>query len=152
MYTEYQPSHLLVPYIDSYWEFKGNPDYGMRIHILPDGCTDFIFTLGEVANAVEEGSLIMQPYRSYFVGPMTKYSELVTYTESMHMFGVRFLPCGLSCFTNLPLHEFVNSRVSTNEMKAVFDDTFIEKLGEQKHVTDRIRVVEEYLLLSLIHI
>ena len=82
MYTEYQPSHLLVPYIDSYWEFKGNPDYGMRIHILPDGCTDFIFTLGEVANAVEEGSLIMQPYRSYFVGPMTKYSELVTYTES----------------------------------------------------------------------
>ena len=65
MYTEYQPSHLLVPYIDSYWEFKGNPDYGMRIHILPDGCTDFIFTLGEVANAVEEGSLIMQPYRSY---------------------------------------------------------------------------------------
>ena len=76
MYTEYQPSHLLVPYIDNYWEFKGNPDYGMRIHILPDGCTDFIFTLGEVANAVEEGSLMMQPYRSYFVGPMTKYSEL----------------------------------------------------------------------------
>ena len=101
------------------------------------------------ANAVEEGSLIMQPYRSYFVGPMTKYSELVTYTESIHMFGVRFLPCGLSCFTNLPLHEFVNSRVSTNEMKAVFDDTFIEKLGEQKHVTDRIRVVEEYLLAYL---
>ena len=60
-----------------------------------------------------------------------------------------FLPCGLSCFTNLPLHEFVNSRVSTNEMKAVFDDTFIEKLGEQKHVTDRIRVVEEYLLAYL---
>ena len=35
-------------------------------------------------NAVEEGSLIMQPYRSYFVGPMTKYSELVTYAESVH--------------------------------------------------------------------
>lgn len=132
MYTEYQPSHLLVPYIDNYWEFKGNPDYGMRIHILPDGCTDFIFTLGEVANAVEEGSLMMQPYRSYFVGPMTKYSELVTYAESVHMFGVRFLPCGLSCFTNLPLHEFVNSRINANEMKAVFDDTFIERLCEQK--------------------
>lgn len=149
MYTEYQPSHLLIPYIDNYWEFKGSPEYGMRIHILPDGCTDFIFTLGEVANAVEEDSLIMQPYRSYFVGPMTKFSELVTYAESVHMFGVRFLPCGLSCFTNLPLHEFVNSRISTNEMKAVFDDTFIERLGEQKSVADRIRLVEEYLLLYL---
>ncbi len=90
MYTEYQPSRLLVPYIDNYWEFKGTPEYGMRIHILPDGCTDFIFTLGEVADTVEEESLIMQPYRSYFVGPMTKYSELITYSESVHMFGVRF--------------------------------------------------------------
>ena len=48
----------------------------MRIHILPDGCTDFIFTLGEVVSKVKEETLVMQPYRSYFVGPMTKYSEL----------------------------------------------------------------------------
>ena len=50
MYTEYQPSHLLAPYIDNYWEFKGTPEYGMRIHILPDGCTDFIFTWGDVVS------------------------------------------------------------------------------------------------------
>lgn len=36
MYNEYQPSLLLAPYIDKYWEFKGNPDYGMKINILPD--------------------------------------------------------------------------------------------------------------------
>ena len=35
MYTEYQPSRLLAPYIDNYWEFKGTPEYGMRIHIVP---------------------------------------------------------------------------------------------------------------------
>ena len=48
------------PYIDKYWEFKGNPDYGMKINILPDGCTDFIFTLGDVADIAEQESLIMQ--------------------------------------------------------------------------------------------
>lgn len=79
MYNEYQPSLLLAPYIDKYWEFKGNPDYGMKINILPDGCTDFIFTLGEVADIAEQESLIMQPYRSYFVGPMSRYSTLITY-------------------------------------------------------------------------
>lgn len=152
MYTEYHPSPLLAPYIDNYWEFKGNPEYGMRIHILPDGCTDFIFTLGEVSAPVEENeSLIMQPYRSYFVGPMTKYSELVTYSESVHMFGIRFRPCGLSCFARLPLHEFVNSRISTVEMGAVFDDTFGERLCEQKHTSGRILVAEEYLLAYLAH-
>lgn len=54
MYTEYQPSRLLAPYIDNYWEFKGTPEYDMRIHILPDGCTDFIFTLGEAVSKVKE--------------------------------------------------------------------------------------------------
>ena len=151
MYTEYQPSYLLAPYIDNYWEFKGKPEYGMRIHILPDGCTDFIFTLGDVVSTVKEETLVMQPYSAYFVGPMTKYSELVTYAESVHQFGVRFLPCGLSCFTKLPLHEFANHRISTNEMQAVFDITFIERLCEQNHVQGRIQVVEEYLLTYLAH-
>lgn len=149
MYTEYQPSRLLAPYIDNYWEFQGNPEYGMRIHILPDGCVDFIFTLGEVARPVEEESLIMQPYRSYFVGPMTRYSELVTYAESVHMFGVRFLPCGLSAFMKLPLHEFTNQRVGTGNLSAVFDDTFAERLCEEAHVEGRIRLVEGYLLAYL---
>ncbi len=160
MYTEYQPSRLLAPYIDNYWteyqpshllEFKGTPEYGMRIHILPDGCTDFIFTLGEAVSKVKEETLVMQPYRSYFVGPMTKYSELVTYAEFVHQFGVRFLPCGLSGFTKLPLHEFANYRISTNEMQAVFDSTFIERLCEQNDVRGRIQVVEEYLLAYLAH-
>lgn len=151
MYTEYQPSRQLASYIDNYWEFKGNPEYGMRFHILPDGCTDYIFTLGEVANTVEEESLIMQPYRSYFVGPMKRYSELVTYAESVHMFGVRFLPCGLSCFTKLPLHEFANLRISTSDVPTIFGDTFVERLCAETHVKGRIRLVEEYLITYLAH-
>lgn len=149
MYTEYQPSRLLAPYVDNYWEFKGKPEYGMRIHILPDGCSDFIFTLGEVANAVGENSLMMQPYRSYFVGPMTKYSELITYAETVHMFGIRFLPGGLSFFAPLPLDEFVNCRVSVNELSAVFETSFAERLCEQHHITGRIQLVEEYLIAYL---
>ena len=66
MYKEYQPCALLSPYIDKYWEFKGNPEYGMRINILPDGCTDFIFTLGEATQAVN-CSLTMKPYPPHFV-------------------------------------------------------------------------------------
>ena len=76
MYNEYAPCGLLSPYIDKYWEFKGSVSPGMHFNILPDGCTDFIFTLGEVANACGD-ALVMHPYRSYFVGPMTKYSQLV---------------------------------------------------------------------------
>lgn len=149
MYNEYQPSPLLSPYIDKYWVFKGKPEYGMRIHILPDGCVDFIFTLDEVANSAKEGDLVMQPYRSYFVGPMTKYLELVTYSETVYMLGVRFLPCGLFRFMNLPLHELVNWRISTTDLPSIFDDSFAEKLCEKKSLRDRIVLLEDYLFQLL---
>ena len=84
MYTEYQPSYLLAPYIDNYWEFKGKPEYGMRIHILPDGCTDFIFTLGDVVSTVKEETLVMQPYSAYPVLQSYLCMNLRT-TESVRM-------------------------------------------------------------------
>lgn len=150
MYTEYQPSLLLTPYIDKYWEFKGNPEYGMKINILPDGCTDFIFTLGEVATVAEEESLVMQPYRTYFVGPMNRYSTLVTYAESVHMFGIRFLPCGLFRFMQLPLEELGNQRISTHDMAGgIFNDSLTERLCEQACLPDRIKLVEYFLIQAL---
>lgn len=149
MYTEYSPSPLLSPYIDKYWEFKGNPEYGMQINILPDGCTDFIFTLGEVAQASGHENLMLQPYRSYFVGAMTRFTTLATYTETVHMLGVRFLPCGLLRFIELPLHELTNQRISTDELNTPFDDLFTEKLCELPHLLARIAFIEKTLIRLL---
>lgn len=148
MYQEYHPSAPLAPYIDKYWEFKGHPEYGMRINILPDGCTDFIFTLGEVANAVDDG-LVMQPYRAYFVGAMTKYSELVTYSDAIHMLGIRFLPCGILRFMSLPLHELANQRISTEDIESPFNHSFAERLCEQESIGARICFIEDFLIKTM---
>lgn len=150
MYKEYQPCHLLSPYIDKYWEFKGCPNYGTRINILPDGCTDFIFTLGEAAKAMHS-NLLMKPYQAYFVGPMNTYSELVTDTKSVHMLGVRFLPCGLSHFIKLPLHELTNLRLNADEVPTLFEDSFAERLCEQINLQSRIHLIENYLINYLCH-
>lgn len=148
MYSEYPPSPLLAPYIDKFWEFKGNPEYGMRIHILPDGCTDFIFTLGEVAKPVGH-CLVMQPYQLYFVGPMTTYSELVCYSETVHMLGIRFLPGGVSPFMRLPLYELTNQRINTHEITSFFDRLFIEKINELPDLRTRIEAIEKLFLHAL---
>ena len=128
MYKEYHPSPLLSPYIDKYWEFKGQPGYGMHINILPDGCTDFIFTLGEAPKAVHD-SLVMQPYHTYFIGAMTKYSELVTHTVTVHMLGIRFqksLPNG-----------------------KVFTHSFAERLGELGTIQEHLVFIENFLFQAL---
>ena len=71
MYTEYQPCGLLSAYIDKYWVFKGKTELGTYFKILPDGCCDFIFSIGDTAQCVGTNQPVMQPYRCFFVGPMT---------------------------------------------------------------------------------
>ena len=141
MYKEYHPSPLLSPYIDKYWEFKGQPGYGMHINILPDGCTDFIFTLGEAPKAVHD-SLVMQPYHAYFIGAMTKYSELVTHTVTIHMLGIRFLPCGILRFMDLPLQELTNLRLNADELTSLFTHSFAERLGELGTIQEHLVFIE----------
>ena len=148
MYKEYHPSPLLSPYIDKYWEFKGQPGYGMHINILPDGCTDFIFTLGEAPKAVHD-SLVMQPYHTYFIGAMTKYSELVTHTVTVHMLGIRFLPCGILRFMDLPLQELTNLRLNADELTSLFTHSFAERLGELGTIQEHLVFIENFLLQAL---
>lgn len=148
MYKEYSPCELLSPYIDKYWEFKGDITKGMNFNILPDGCTDFIFTLGEVANACND-TLVMHPYRSYFVGSMTKYSKLVANSDTINMLGIRFLPCGICQFTQLPLPELTNMRVHTSDLHTIFDDSMADILCEKKSIQERIDFIERYLLNHL---
>lgn len=150
MYREFKPCSWLAPYIDKYWEFKGKLPFGTHINILPDGCTDFIFTLGEPTQGEEPKSLIMQPYRSYFVGPMTKYSRLVVCTETVHMLGIRFLPYGLFHFMELPLEELKDCRTPANELNLLFDDLFTEQLLEKQGLKEQIALIEELLLKALI--
>lgn len=50
MYKEYLPCHILAPYVDRYWEFKGQTEQGMQIKLSTDGCTDFMFILESTVN------------------------------------------------------------------------------------------------------
>lgn len=148
MYQEYQPCPLLAPYIDKYWEIKGETEYDMRFKILPDGCSDFIFSIKKPSQPLN-GEMVMQPYRFYFVGPMRVYSELVTRSTELHMMGVRFSPCGLAAFTRMPLEEFTDIRINASELDMLFDDRFAEMLCEKESLRERIHLIERHLLARL---
>ena len=150
MYREYQPCGLLAPYVDKIWEFKGSPEYGMRINVLPDGCTDLIFALGGISQPVGSEGRIMPSCRSFFVGPMKRYSELVAYTETVHMVGIRFHPCGLFRFMDLPVQELAGQRISSTDLEIkLFDDSFTERLYELPDLRSRIQCIETVLVRSM---
>ena len=150
MYREYQPCGLLAPYVDKIWEFKGSPEYGMRINVLPDGCTDLIFALGGITQPVGNEGRIMPSCRSFLVGPMKRYSELVAYTETVHMVGIRFHPCGLFRFMDLPVQELGGQRISSADLGIkLFDDSFTERLYELPDLRSRIQCIETVLVRSM---
>ena len=69
MYHEFTPCAALAPFIDKFWVFKGFANIGTRFKILADGCTDFIFSIGNMTVPTDEHSMIMQPYRSFLSVP-----------------------------------------------------------------------------------
>ena len=141
MYKEYLPCHILAPYVDRYWEFKGQTEQGMQIKLSTDGCTDFMFIL---ENTVNHG-IIMQPYHSYFIGPMNVCSTLITSSGTINTFGVRFRPCGLSPFMKISLSELTNIRLSVNDLDTIFSDSFAERLFEEQGIQGKINLIERYL-------
>ena len=50
MYQEYPPCQLLAPYIDKYWEFKGETEYDMHYKILPTAARTLSFLSGNRRN------------------------------------------------------------------------------------------------------
>lgn len=113
MYQEFTPTISLAPFIDKFWVFKGYAEIGTRFKILADGCTDFIFSIGNMTIPADGHQMIMQPYRSFFVGPMRVYSNLTATTDTLHMLGVRFRPCGLALS---PMSLWDNSPTSVSSL------------------------------------
>ena len=103
MYKEYSPCNILAPFIYHFWEYKGETRSGLKFNIPPHGCSDFVFTGGSAADSIRNG-LIMKPYHSYFFGPMNTFTELVARTHFIHIIGVRFRPCGIFRFIEIPLN------------------------------------------------
>lgn len=93
----------------------------------------------------------MRSHCSYFVGSMNTYTELVAHTESVHILGVRFRPCGLSKFIELPLYELVNQIFCTSDLPTIFGHSFAEMLCEKVNTKQRIDAIEECLTKQLIH-
>ncbi|MBS5529069.1 AraC family transcriptional regulator [Parabacteroides distasonis] len=132
MYKEYSPCSLLAPFIDRYWEYKGETRSGMKFNIPPHGCSDFVFNVGNATDCTSS-DLIMRPYHSYFFGPMNTFTELVTQKNFIHIIGVRFQPCGLSRFIKIPLSQFMNQGLDSHEFPALFSQSFIYQLSENQN-------------------
>lgn len=89
-YREHRPAPALRDAVQCYWTLRGTVDGAapVRNRVLPDGCIDILFDLGEGADAGEAARVI---------GAM-KSAEVVWLRGSVDLLGVRFHPGGAPGF------------------------------------------------------
>lgn len=129
---------MLAPYIDAYWSVTGAGHSTVSNRILPDGCMDIIFNLGEDDEIMKSG-------KAYLVGTMTKPIESLV-SPGTHLLGVRFKPAAFSVFYKFSsLHEITDCAIECEkglvpergiwrEPVRRLNEFFLERVSTPRHV------------------
>ena len=138
VYREHAPSAALADVVQCYWTSRsaGPLAAAHTSRVLPDGCMDVIFDLGERERSGDAP-------RSYVVGAMRTPLE-VRMTGAVDILGVRFRPGGAAAFVRAPAAELTDRSVALREFWRR-----TAELEERLHETPpeaRIRIVEDALL------
>lgn len=107
MYREHAPPPSLASRVECFWSIRAAPGAAPReSRILPDGCMDVLFTLGDAPHP--NG-------RSIAVGAM-QTAAMVRSAGRVDTVGVRFRPGGAAAFLRLPASELTDTTVALSEL------------------------------------
>jgi hypothetical protein len=117
--------------------------------ILPDGCVDMCFILGDdVKRYTSDNKFIIQP-RQMLLGQITEqfYIEPTGYVNT---FAIRFYPYGFANFIDIPLNQLCNKETPLNQL---FGNENARQLSHEviqaKTVNERIEIIERFLFSRL---
>ncbi len=149
-YQTYEPHSDLATIVKCYWTLEVPAQKeNQRQLILPDGCVDMCFILGDdIKRYTTAGGTLIQP-RQMLLGQITEqfYIEPTGYVNT---FAVRFYPYGFANFVGLPLNELANKETPLNKLFG--DDKagrLSEEITEAKTASQRINIVEAFLFERL---
>ena len=149
-YQIYNPHRDLKTVVKCYWtlEIPKQKDTQRQL-ILPDGCVDMCFILGDdIKRYTSDREFLIQP-RQMLLGQITEpfYIEPTGYVNT---FAVRFYPYGFTNFIDLPLSELGNRETPLNQL---FGKEKAKQLSQEiihaKTIDERIDIIERFLLSRL---
>lgn len=144
-YTQFNPHPALTDYIDAYWTANGDGKELTTEKILPDGCADIIFNLGDECKT-DNNAFTMQNEKAYLVGTMTRFKE-TNMDSGTKLLGIRFKPAAFSAFYKFnSLHEVTDQTIEFEKAlspdlqktirysTAYLNHFFLNRLSNPKHI------------------
>jgi len=148
-YEEIIPAQALSKYIKCFWAMY-NPvaDVASQERILPDGCTELVFNLGEPFTQHDlDGNTEIQPL-TLLVGQMRRHL-LIAPTGRVQLVGVRFWPGGAYPFLRLPQYEIADSVLALDFVWGVLARELESKIREARSTSEIVREIEAAMLARL---
>lgn len=145
-YLTYDPHPELESLINQYWSLKVPEQEKSRQRIIPDGCIEMAFILGDdIKRYTSEDDYILQP-RAMVLGQVMDpfYIEPVGEVDT---FAISFFPLGFSNLISKSLDELVNTETPLDQL---FDPMIIRELENNvihaDSTQERIKIVEAFYL------
>ncbi|MGH1366472.1 MAG: AraC family transcriptional regulator [Calditrichia bacterium] len=149
-YQTFPPHPDLAALIKCYWILQVPADIDApRQRIIPDGCIEMIFTLGEdIKRYTSEEDFIIQP-RAMILG-QTIEPFFIQPTGRVETFAIRFYPYGFANFANAPIISLANKETPIAQL---FGDKPAGELEQSiiaaKDTQGRIEIIEDFLNTKL---
>ncbi len=145
-YQTFPPQTDLGALVKCYWTLEVPAGHSPeRQRIIPDGCIEMAFVLGEDIKRYTSGDdYILQP-RAMVIGQLTEpfYIEPTGY---VHTFAVRFYPYGFANFVPVPIQNLANRETPLEELFGKEVATGLEqKIAAAGDTQQRIQLIEDFL-------
>lgn len=149
-YQTFQPHRDLESFVKCYWslEVPAEKD-SQRQRIIPDGCIEMIFILGDDIKRYTTGNnFIIQP-RAMVLG-QTIDPFFIEPTGYVNSFAVRFYPFGFTSFVTTSLKNLVNKETPIDLLFGKKPARELEqKIIRAAGTKNRIEIIEDFLLDKL---
>jgi Helix-turn-helix domain len=149
-YQTFQPHSDLQSLVKCYWtlEIQAQKDVQRQL-IIPDGCIEMIFILGDdIKRYTSENEFIIQP-REMVLGQITE-SFFIEPSGYVNSFAVRFYPYGFANFLTTSIKKLANKETP---IELLFGKNPSKVLGQKilqaSDTQKRIEIIEGFLLDKL---
>jgi hypothetical protein len=149
-YETFQPHPDLAPFVKCYWTLEvPSATESQRQRIIPDGCIEMAFILGDDIKRYTSGdTFILQP-RAMVLG-QTLEPFYIEPTGYVNTFAIRFCPYGFANFVSVQIASLANTETPLDILFGEKPARELERrIVEAPTASARIAIIERFLLQKL---
>jgi len=144
-----KPSRILENHVKQYWilEMEACELIGNCHRVIPHGLTEMIFNYRDLYKCTSGNDFDIQP-RISMSGQKSKFSDVLP-ADKTGIISVMFYPLGAKQFFPFPLAEIADKSVGLENIFNREIAFLTEKLMEKCNLSQRIELIEEFLIQKL---